>query len=58
MFLACTLTLYGDRSPFGRAFAGLSPAVAHMQHFRENGPTCPFAPLRDHFLVRTISGVR
>src|SRR3979411_1434985 len=40
------------------AFAGLPPAVAHRQHFREKHTTCPFAPLRGHYLVRTISGVR
>src|ERR1700675_825585 len=43
---------------FERAFAGLPPAVAHRQHFREKHTTCPFAPLRGHYLVRTISGVR
>src|SRR3982074_1506585 len=42
----------------GRPFAGLPPAVAHRQHFREKHTTCPFAPLRGHYLVRTISGVR
>ena len=54
----CVLTLYGDRKPIERAFAGLAPAVAHRQHFREKHTTCPSAPLRGHCLVRTISGVR
>src|SRR6266436_2720066 len=58
MFRACVLTLYGDRRPKERAFAGLPPAVAHRQHFREKHTTCPFAPLRGHYLVRTTSGVR
>ena len=34
------------------------PAVAHRQHFREKLTTCPFALLRGHYLVRTISVVR
>src|SRR5258706_5108142 len=41
-----------------RAFAGLPPAVADRQHLREKHTTCPFAPLRGHYLVRTTSGVR
>lgn len=38
--------------------AGLRPAVAHRQHFREKRTACPFVPLRGRCLVRTISGVR
>jgi hypothetical protein len=39
-------------------FAGLPPAVARRQHFREKDIACPFGPLCGHYLVGTISGVR
>lgn len=38
--------------------AGLRPAVARRQHFREKGMARPLTPLRGHTVARTIIVVR
>ena len=48
-------TQHGLMSEFS---SGIRSIVAHKQHFREKDTTYPFAPLRGHCLVRTISDVR
>src|SRR5260370_23558218 len=36
----------------------MPPVVAYRQDFCEKYTTCPFAPSRGYYLVRTTSGVR